>query len=77
MFHEALKACECSVGKTFELCDNELHIQALDYRAAAFEALEAIDRARNDAEWMLELAPHSPVVSVFPILSLRNLLTTP
>lgn len=54
--------CKCSVSQTFSKCDNALHIQALDYRAATFEALKELDRARKDAEWMLELSPRLPDV---------------
>lgn len=57
IFNEAMYSCTCSVGKTFNKCDKDDHIQALDYRAATFEALEELERARRDAEWMLELAP--------------------
>lgn len=64
IFHEALNTCNCSVGKSFGNCDNILHIQALDYRAATFEALEELDRAKKDAEWMLEIAPRCPDVGV-------------
>lgn len=62
IFHEAMYNCTCDVGKTFNKCDNELHIKALDYRAATFEAMQELDRARKDAEWMLELAPRFPDV---------------
>ncbi|KAI9172471.1 hypothetical protein HJFPF1_01973 [Paramyrothecium foliicola] len=34
--------------------------RALDYRAATFEALGELERARKDAEWILELAPRLP-----------------
>ncbi|KAH7148789.1 hypothetical protein EDB81DRAFT_883193 [Dactylonectria macrodidyma] len=57
IFNEAMYTCKCSVGKTFNKCDNALHIQALDYRAATFEALQELGRAQRDAEWILELAP--------------------
>lgn len=57
IFTEAMYKCKCSVGKTFNKCDRDLHIQALDYRAATFEALKEFERARRDAEWVLELAP--------------------
>ncbi|KEY73722.1 hypothetical protein S7711_06298 [Stachybotrys chartarum IBT 7711] len=60
IFHEAMYNCKCDVGRTFKKCDNALHIQALDYRAATFESLGELDRARKDAEWMLELAPRLP-----------------
>lgn len=57
IFDEAMYKCQCPVGKTFNKCEHSLHVQALDYRAATFEALQELDRARRDAEWMLELAP--------------------
>ncbi|KND86674.1 hypothetical protein TOPH_08677 [Tolypocladium ophioglossoides CBS 100239] len=60
IFNEAMCACECDVGKTFNKCDNPLHIKALDYRAATFEAMKELGRAKKDAEWMLELAPRLP-----------------
>ncbi|KAI6781699.1 F-box/TPR repeat protein-like protein [Emericellopsis cladophorae] len=59
VFHEAIGACHCSVGKEFGTCDNSLHIQALDHRAASFEALKELGRAKKDAEWILELAPRA------------------
>ncbi|OAQ97453.1 hypothetical protein LLEC1_01814 [Akanthomyces lecanii] len=60
IFHEAMYTCSCPVGKTFSKCDNPVHIKALDYRAATFEAMKELDRARRDAEWILELAPRLP-----------------
>ncbi|KAJ3524291.1 hypothetical protein NM208_g12114 [Fusarium decemcellulare] len=60
IFNEAMYTCTCPVGKTFNKCDNQHHIQALDYRAATWEALQELDRARKDAEWILELAPRLP-----------------
>ncbi|TQV94000.1 hypothetical protein V2A60_003850 [Cordyceps javanica] len=60
IFHEAMYVCSCSVGKMFNKCDNPVHIKALDYRAATFESLKELDRARRDAEWILELAPRFP-----------------
>ncbi|KAK7427099.1 hypothetical protein QQZ08_006368 [Neonectria magnoliae] len=57
IFKEAMYNCKCLVGKTFNKCDNSLHIQALDYRAATFEAIPDLGRAQKDAEWILELAP--------------------
>lgn len=62
IFNEAMYKCHCHIGKTFSKCDRALHIQALDYRAATFEALTELDRARRDAEWILELAPRLPDV---------------
>ncbi|KAJ4265533.1 hypothetical protein NW762_004822 [Fusarium torreyae] len=60
IFNEAMYTCTCTVGKTFNKCDNKLHIQALDYRAATFEELKELERAQKDAEWILELAPRLP-----------------
>ncbi|CAM1500950.1 Fc.00g101120.m01.CDS01 [Cosmosporella sp. VM-42] len=60
IFNEAMYNCSCSVGKTFNKCDKASHIQALDYRAATFEAIQELERARRDAEWILELAPRLP-----------------
>ncbi|KOS21686.1 hypothetical protein ESCO_002276 [Escovopsis weberi] len=60
LFKEAMYNCRCNVGRTFNKCDKAAHIQALDYRAATFEAVKELDRARRDAEWMLELAPRLP-----------------
>ncbi|RSL60028.1 hypothetical protein CEP54_006950 [Fusarium duplospermum] len=60
IFNEAMYTCKCPVGKMFNKCDNKHHIQALDYRAATWEALQELDRARRDAEWILELAPRLP-----------------
>jgi hypothetical protein len=72
--------CKCPVGKKYNKCDNAYHIQALDYRAAAFEALQELDRAKKDAEWILELAPRLPEVCfcakflvVFRMLTLTGL----
>ncbi|PMB72390.1 hypothetical protein BM221_002493 [Beauveria bassiana] len=60
IFHEAMYTCSCSVGKMFNKCDNPVHIKALDYRAATFESMKELDRAKRDAEWILELAPRLP-----------------
>jgi hypothetical protein len=72
--------CKCPVGKKYNKCDNTYHIQALDYRAAAFEALQELDRAKKDAEWILELAPRLPEVVdisksqvIFKMLTLTGL----
>jgi hypothetical protein len=54
--------CACTVRKTFSKCDNKLHVQALDYRAATFEEMKELERAQKDAEWILELAPRLPDV---------------
>ncbi|CAI6086043.1 unnamed protein product [Clonostachys chloroleuca] len=59
IFEEAIK-CTCEIGKSFNQCCNSLHIQALNYRAATFEAMNELVRARKDAEWILELAPSLP-----------------
>ena len=60
---EVMKACQCA-AKPQEKCSNELHIHALDSRAAVFEKMDQIDRAKKDAEWILELAPRLPQVSL-------------
>ncbi|KAG6022793.1 hypothetical protein E4U41_002163 [Claviceps citrina] len=60
VFKEAMYNCKCDVGRTFSKCNNIHHIQALDFRAATFEALGKLDRAMKDAEWILELAPRLP-----------------
>ncbi|KAH6899789.1 hypothetical protein B0T10DRAFT_452327 [Thelonectria olida] len=57
IFNEAMYNCKCSVGKTFNKCDKPLHILALNYRAATFEAIGEHGRAQKDAEWLLEIAP--------------------
>jgi hypothetical protein len=58
--------CACTVRKTFSKCDNKLHVQALDYRAATFEEMKELERAQKDAEWILELAPRLPDVWTSP-----------
>ncbi|PFH61830.1 hypothetical protein XA68_16164 [Ophiocordyceps unilateralis] len=60
MCEEAMFTCSCGVAKTFPKCSDSLHLTALDYRAATFEALEELDRAEADAKWMIEMAPHLP-----------------
>ncbi|PHH80151.1 hypothetical protein CDD80_2689 [Ophiocordyceps camponoti-rufipedis] len=55
----SLRPCKCIAGG-FEKCDDLLHIKALDYRSATFEALDQMDRAEADAIWILELAPSLP-----------------
>ena len=72
IFKEAMYKCSCAVGKLFSKCDNDLHIQALDYRAAGFEALGALDRAKRDAEWILELAPRRPDVGLCLRLTIQH-----
>ena len=62
IFREAMHNCTCPIGRTFNKCHHSSHIQALDYRAATFEAMGELDRARKDAEWILELAPRLPDV---------------
>lgn len=68
IFKEAMYNCHCAVGKTFSKCDRALHIQALDYRAVTFEAIKQLERAKRDAEWILELAPRLPDVC-YPALN--------
>ncbi|KJZ78171.1 hypothetical protein HIM_02209 [Hirsutella minnesotensis 3608] len=60
LFDEAMFTCHCDVGRMFNKCDHQLHISALDYRAATFEAMQQLDRAERDAQWILELAPRLP-----------------
>ncbi|CCE29382.1 uncharacterized protein CPUR_03075 [Claviceps purpurea 20.1] len=60
IFREAMYTCHCDVGKAFGNCDNAQHIEALKSRSAMYEALGKLDRAKKDAEWMLELAPRLP-----------------
>lgn len=76
IFHEAMYKCECPVGKTFSNCDYSAHIQALDYRAATFEALKELGRARKDAEWILELAPRRLDVSHILVVVHDEILNT-
>lgn len=64
IFREAMYNCKCAVGKRFSKCENSAHIDALDYRAATFETMKYLDRAKRDAEWMLELAPRLPDVRI-------------
>lgn len=66
IFYEAMYTCACTVRKTFSKCDNKLHVQALDYRAATFEEMKELERAQKDAEWILELAPRLPDVWTSP-----------
>lgn len=72
IFHEAMYTCTCPVGKTFSKCDDPIHIKALDYRAATFETLKEFDRARKDAEWILELAPRLPDVRAGSVTPRQN-----
>ncbi|KAG6163694.1 hypothetical protein E4U11_001717 [Claviceps purpurea] len=61
ILREAMETCHCDVGKRFiTKCANVHHIEALDGRAAIFEALGRLDRATREAEWILELAPQLP-----------------
>lgn len=80
IFDEAMFTCRCPVGRTFSKCDNRLHIKALDYRAATFEAMGELQRAERDAKWMLELAPRLPDVRAPPpsppIIRIRAVPTT-
>lgn len=63
IFHEAMYTCSCAVGKTFSKCPAADHVTALDSRAATFEAMGELARARADAEWLLEIAPRRLEVS--------------
>ncbi|TDZ55075.1 hypothetical protein CTRI78_v005729 [Colletotrichum trifolii] len=54
---EATKECKCGAEKTWGRCHRDAHVQALDYRAACFEKMDNLDKARKDAEWLLEIAP--------------------
>ncbi|EQK99194.1 Tetratricopeptide-like helical [Ophiocordyceps sinensis CO18] len=60
VFDEVMKSCQCNVGESFGKCHDPLHLMALDYRAATFEAMGELPRAERDAKWMLELAPLQP-----------------
>ncbi|PNY26360.1 Uncharacterized protein TCAP_03688 [Tolypocladium capitatum] len=60
IFNEAMYNCRCRASQDFNKCDNPLHMKALDYRAATFEAMGELVRAKKDAGWMLELAPCLP-----------------
>lgn len=60
---EAADTCHCNDGKTFDECNNVYHIEALDSRAATYEALNKLDHAMADAERILEMAPRRPDVS--------------
>ncbi|KAK2000194.1 F-box domain-containing protein [Colletotrichum falcatum] len=57
VYAEATKECKCGAEKTWGRCHRESHVQALDYRAACFEKMGHLDKARRDAEWLLEIAP--------------------
>ncbi|KAK2012586.1 F-box domain-containing protein [Colletotrichum eremochloae] len=57
VYAEATKECKCGAEKTWGRCHRETHVQALDYRAACFEKMGNLDKARRDAEWLLEIAP--------------------
>ncbi|KAK1589718.1 F-box domain-containing protein [Colletotrichum navitas] len=57
VYAEATKECKCGAEKTWGRCHRESHVQALDYRAACFEKMGNLDKARRDAEWLLEIAP--------------------
>lgn len=45
-------------------CYNPLHLQALSYRAATFEKIPDIRRAKADAQRMVRIAPLSPEVCI-------------
>ncbi|KAF9882326.1 f-box domain-containing protein [Colletotrichum karsti] len=57
VYAEATKECKCGAEKTWGKCHREAHVQALDYRAACFEKMGNLEKARKDAEWLLEIAP--------------------
>ncbi|KAI8307053.1 hypothetical protein K4K61_003925 [Colletotrichum sp. SAR11_59] len=57
VYAEATKECKCGAEKTWGKCHREGHVQALDYRAACFEKMGNLEKARKDAEWLLEIAP--------------------
>lgn len=62
ILEEVSRTCRCEVGVTLNKCDRVDHIQALDCRAATYEAMDRLDLAAKDAEWMIELAPQLPDV---------------
>ncbi|KAG6159136.1 hypothetical protein E4U11_004399 [Claviceps purpurea] len=57
-----MKTCHCEASANLNngKCDNVHHIEALNGRAAAFEAMGDLDRATHDAERILVLAPELP-----------------
>ncbi|KAG6156101.1 hypothetical protein E4U11_005766 [Claviceps purpurea] len=73
---EAMELCHCELSRQFGnskcchcvlsrysgngKCDNVHHLEALDGRAATFEAMGEFDLAKNEAEWILEMAPQLP-----------------
>ncbi|CCE33863.1 uncharacterized protein CPUR_07791 [Claviceps purpurea 20.1] len=75
IFEEAMLDHEtCGVPWKYSKCDNVHHIQALDLRAAMYEATGKLDLAVRDAEWMLELAPQLPdgYIRLGNLVRLRN-----
>ncbi|CCE31407.1 uncharacterized protein CPUR_05260 [Claviceps purpurea 20.1] len=73
---EAMELCHCELSRQFGnskcchcvlsrysgngKCDNVHHLEALDGRAATFEAMGEFDLAKKQAEWILEMAPQLP-----------------
>lgn len=72
LFHEAMYNCHCFVGKFYSKCDYFPHIEAIDLRTSTFIALGEFDRAKKDAEWMIELAPQ--MIEVRPALPFTDSL---
>lgn len=58
VFHEAMHNCSCN-AKKFAKCHEAEHIQALDYRIHVFDKMGRYDKAKKDAEWLLEIAPRA------------------
>ncbi|KAG6147999.1 hypothetical protein E4U11_000757 [Claviceps purpurea] len=56
------KCCHCVLSRYSGngKCDNVHHLEALDGLAATFEAMGEFDLAKNEAEWILEMAPQLP-----------------
>jgi F-box/TPR repeat protein Pof3 len=72
---EALQTCSCGVRDRFGNCDIASHIRALDYRAATFESMGELKRAKADAEWLLEVAPRRAEVGLAPNNVVTGLLS--
>ncbi|CCE31408.1 uncharacterized protein CPUR_05261 [Claviceps purpurea 20.1] len=58
----AMELCHCGLSRQFGngKCDNVHHLEALDGRAATFEAMGKFDLAKKQAEWIMEMAPQLP-----------------
>ncbi|CCE31413.1 uncharacterized protein CPUR_05266 [Claviceps purpurea 20.1] len=56
------KCCHCVLSRYSGngKCDNVHHLEALNGRAATFEAMGEFDLAKKQAEWILEMAPQLP-----------------